>query len=143
VKGLLAAFPKLLGSDSKQHTYVETDSVRCVFFSVANSLFNDNPPRYLYQPMEELYLLLVTNKASNIIEDLDTLRLLSKGLIYIHFGSLCDVISSIPVVPDIAGTANNLTEEKVTDKCFELIFAFDEVSPYFSRWFYIIDDGNR
>ena len=31
------------------------------------------------------------------------------------------------MVPDIAGTANNLTEEKVTDKCFELIFAFDEV----------------
>lgn len=31
------------------------------------------------------------------------------------------------VVPDIAGTANNLTEDKVTDKCFELIFAFDEV----------------
>mmetsp|Transcript_22040 Transcript_22040/g.22771 ORF Transcript_22040/g.22771 Transcript_22040/m.22771 type:complete len:546 (-) Transcript_22040:153-1790(-) len=92
IEGLLAAFPKLLGSDSKQHTFIETDSVR-----------------YLYQPMEGLYLLLITNKASNIIQDLDTLRLLSK------------------VVPDIAGTANNLTEEKVTDKCFELIFAFDEV----------------
>ena len=34
---------------------------------------------------------------------------------------------SYAVVPDIAGTANNLTEDKVTDKCFELIFAFDEV----------------
>jgi len=92
IEGLLAAFPKLLGSDSKQHTFVETESVR-----------------YVYQPMENLYLLLITNKASNIIQDLDTLRLLSK------------------VVPDVAGTANNLTEEKVTDKCFELIFAFDEV----------------
>lgn len=92
IEGLLASFPKLLGSDAKQHTFVETDSVR-----------------YVYQPMENLYLLLITNKASNIVEDLDTLRLLSK------------------VVPDIAGTANNLTEDKVTDKCFELIFAFDEV----------------
>mmetsp|Transcript_20821 Transcript_20821/g.29932 ORF Transcript_20821/g.29932 Transcript_20821/m.29932 type:complete len:519 (-) Transcript_20821:146-1702(-) len=92
IEGLLAAFPKLLGSDSKQHTFVETESVR-----------------YVYQPMENLYLLLITNKASNIIQDLDTLRLLSK------------------VVPDVAGTANNLTEEKVTDKCFELLFAFDEV----------------
>lgn len=31
-QGLLAAFPKLLGSDNKQHTYVETESVRYVFF---------------------------------------------------------------------------------------------------------------
>ena len=59
--------------------------------------------------MENLYLLLITNRASNIIEDLETLRLLSK------------------VVPDVAGTANNLTEEKISDKCFDLIFAFDEV----------------
>ena len=58
----MASFPKLLGSDSKQHTFVETESVR-----------------YVYQPMESLYLLLITNKASNIVEDLDTLRLLSKG----------------------------------------------------------------
>jgi hypothetical protein len=28
IEGLLAAFPKLLGSDSKQHTFVETESVR-------------------------------------------------------------------------------------------------------------------
>lgn len=59
--------------------------------------------------MENLYLLLITNRASNIIEDLETLRLLSK------------------VVPDIAGSTNNLTEEKISEKCFDLIFAFDEV----------------
>jgi len=92
IEGLLAAFPKLLGSDAKQHTYVETESVR-----------------YVYQPMDTLYLLIITNRASNIVEDLETLRLLSK------------------VIPDIAGTANNLNEEKITEKCFELIFAFDEV----------------
>ena len=34
---------------------------------------------------------------------------------------------NITVVPDVAGTANNLTEEKISDKCFELMFAFDEV----------------
>ena len=28
----------------------------------------------------------------------------------------------------MAGTANNLSEEKISDKCFELMFAFDEVS---------------
>lgn len=73
IEGLLAAFPKLVGSDSKQHTYVETESVR-----------------YLYQQMDDLFLLLVTNRASNIVEDLETLRLLSK------------------VVPDVIESPNNI-----------------------------------
>lgn len=92
IEGLLAAFPKLIGSDSKQHTFVETDSVR-----------------YVYQPMDNLYLLLITNRASNIVEDLETLRLLSK------------------VVPNVAGTASNLGEEQVLERSFDLLFAFDEV----------------
>eukprot|EP01038_Epipyxis_sp_PR26KG_P004625 gene4625-6504_t len=92
IEGLLAAFPKLMGTDSKQHTFVETDTVR-----------------YVYQAMDSLYLLLITNRASNIVEDLETLRLLSK------------------VIPNVAGTTNNLSEEKVVEKSFELIFAFDEV----------------
>uniref|UniRef100_A0A6S8RZN8 Coatomer subunit delta n=1 Tax=Ditylum brightwellii TaxID=49249 RepID=A0A6S8RZN8_9STRA len=89
VEGLLAAFPKLMGH-SKQHTFVETDTVR-----------------YVYQPLEnQLYLLLVTTKASNIVEDLGTLRLLAK------------------VVPDVAG---GVQENSINEHAFELIFAFDEV----------------
>lgn len=89
VEGLLAAFPKLVGH-AQQHTYVETDTVR-----------------YVYQPLENaIYLLLITTKTSNIVEDLSTLRLLAK------------------VVPDVAG---GLQEHAISDKAFDLIFAFDEV----------------
>ncbi|XP_034689135.1 coatomer subunit delta [Vitis riparia] len=88
IEALLAAFPKLVGT-GKQHTYVETENVR-----------------YVYQPIEALYLLLVTNKQSNILEDLETLRLLSK------------------LVPEYSVS---LDEEGVCKTAFELIFAFDEV----------------
>lgn len=67
IEGLLAAFPKLVGT-GKQHTYVETENVR-----------------YVYQPIESLYLLLVTNKQSNILEDLETLRLLSKLVSFLRW----------------------------------------------------------
>lgn len=89
VEGLFAAFPKLI-SHSKQDTFVETDTVR-----------------YIYQPLEnQIYLLLITTKSSNIVEDLGTLRLLAK------------------VVPDVAG---GLHESSINEHAFELIFAFDEV----------------
>lgn len=89
VEGLLAAFPKLISGDSN-HTFVETDSVR-----------------YVYQPLENnLYLLLVTTKTSNIVQDLGTLRLLAK------------------VVPDICG---GLLPDQIHSNAFDLIFAFDEV----------------
>jgi len=87
IEGLLAAFPKLMGSE-KEHTFIETDSVR-----------------YVYQPLESLYILLITNKNSNILEDLETLHLLAK------------------FVPEYSRL---LEEKEVTKNAFEIISAFDE-----------------
>ncbi len=68
VEGLIAQFVKLDTASSsesrgaeKQHTCVETEQIR-----------------YLYQPLEDLFLVMATSKSSNIIEDLDTLHIFAK-----------------------------------------------------------------
>lgn len=60
----------------------------------------------MYQPLESFFVLIITNKTSNIVEDLHTIQLLAK------------------LVPDICGS---LSEASVRDKQFELIFGFDEL----------------
>lgn len=113
IEGLLAAFPKLITS-GKQHTFVETDSVR-----------------YVYQPMEKLYMLLITTKTSNILEDLETLRLFSKVVSScrrrvksVIVGQSCDICVIYLQIPEYC---RNLDEKEIQENAFNLIFAFDEI----------------
>ncbi|KAL9102888.1 MAG: hypothetical protein Q9163_002011 [Psora crenata] len=88
IEGLLAAFPKLADSGT-QHTTVEQDNVR-----------------YVYQPLDELYIVLITNRRSNILQDIDTLHLFAQ------------VVSSI---------CKSLDEREILRNAYELLSAFDEI----------------
>ncbi|PPQ77561.1 hypothetical protein CVT25_011421 [Psilocybe cyanescens] len=88
IESLLASFPKLIPTNT-QHTSVETAEVR-----------------YVYQPLEDLYILLITNKASNILQDIDTLHLFAR------------------VVSDMCRSAD---EREILKNAFELLGAFDEI----------------
>lgn len=88
IEALLASFPKLAASGT-QHTTVEQDNVR-----------------YVYQPLDELYMVLITNRQSNILQDIDSLHLFAQ------------VVSSI---------CKSLDEREILRNAFELIGAFDEL----------------
>ncbi|KAG7878836.1 hypothetical protein KL938_003979 [Ogataea parapolymorpha] len=90
VTSLLAAFPTLLPDTTKtQHTTVQSENVR-----------------YVYQPLEEFYVVLITNKHSNILQDIDTLHLFTQ------------TITSI---------LRTVDEREIFDNCFEILNAFDEI----------------
>ncbi|KAL4608628.1 coatomer subunit delta-like, partial [Arapaima gigas] len=107
IEGLLAAFPKLMNT-GKQHTFVETESVR-----------------YVYQPLEKLYMVLITTKNSNILEDLETLRLFSR----VVRSSCCLAATPIYLAGplQIPEYCRVLEEGEISEHCFDLIFAFDEI----------------
>ncbi|KAI0714795.1 hypothetical protein C8Q76DRAFT_437508 [Earliella scabrosa] len=88
IESLLASFPKLIPTGT-QHTSVETADVR-----------------YVYQPLEDLYILLITNKASNILQDIETLHLFAR------------------VVSDLCRSAE---QREILKNAFELLGAFDEI----------------
>lgn len=88
IEALLASFPKLADSGT-QHTTVEQDNVR-----------------FVYQPLDELYMVLITNRQSNILQDIDSLHLFAQ------------VVSSI---------CKSLDEREILRNAFELLSAFDEI----------------
>lgn len=88
IESLLASFPKVIPTNT-QHTSVETTDVR-----------------YVYQPLEDLYILLITNKASNILQDIETLHLFAR------------------VVSDMCRTAE---QREILKNAFDILEAFDEI----------------
>ncbi|KAI8634953.1 putative coatomer subunit delta [Xylariaceae sp. FL1651] len=88
IEALLASFPKLADSGT-QHTTVEQDNVR-----------------FVYQPLDELYMVLITNRQSNILQDIDSLHLFAQ------------VVSS---------TCRTLDEREIVKNAYELLSAFDEL----------------
>jgi coatomer subunit delta len=88
IEALLASFPKLADSGT-QHTTVEQDNVR-----------------FVYQPLDELYMVLITNKQSNILQDIDSLHLFAQ------------VVTS---------TCKSLDEREILRHAYDLLSAFDEL----------------
>jgi hypothetical protein len=88
IEALLASFPKLADTGT-QHTTVEQDNVR-----------------FVYQPLDELYIVLITNRQSNILQDIDSLHLFAQ------------VTTSI---------CKSLDEREILRNAFELLSAFDEL----------------
>jgi len=117
IENLLATFPKLVGAD-KQHNTVETAEVR-----------------YVYQPIENLMVLLMTNKHSNIVADLELLRLFAKAR-----PPPTTTTTTASCWPGPLSRAHLCVRQVLTEYCpgeieeanvckhaFELVFAFDEV----------------
>ncbi|GAA5824735.1 hypothetical protein JCM5353_004424 [Sporobolomyces roseus] len=93
LESLLASFPRLV-SPTSEHTVVESSGVR-----------------FVYTPLEDLYVLLITNTQSNILLDLSTLSLITR--IATELGS--------------GGRGGAIGELDVIRVNFEILSAWDEV----------------
>ncbi|GAA5905589.1 hypothetical protein JCM8208_005779 [Rhodotorula glutinis] len=93
LESLLSSFPRLV-SPTSEHTVVEASGVR-----------------FVYTPLEDLYVLLITNTQSNILLDLSTLSLITR--IATELGS--------------GGRGGAIGELDVMRVNFEILSAWDEV----------------
>ncbi|KMZ99469.1 coatomer delta subunit [Plasmodium vivax North Korean] len=87
---LTIPFHNLIERERSDHTYIETDKVR-----------------YVYQPLDSIYIFLITNINSNIIEDLEIIKVLSQ------------------IIQDLC--QGNINESTILKKCFTIIFYIDEL----------------
>lgn len=126
--GLLSAFSKLVdvpgGGKSNDSSDTESGaSPKSISPSVSvdHTYFETDAVRFVYHPMESgMYLVLVTTKGSNIIENLETLRLLSKMM-----QEICHAH------PASSSTQSSITnEDTVLANAFDIVFAFDEAISF-------------
>ncbi|CAK7892000.1 coatomer subunit delta [[Candida] anglica] len=89
ITALLANFPSLISNSGSQNTTVEDEHVR-----------------YVYQPLEEFYIVLITTKNSNILQDIDTLHLFAST---------------------VSNLLRSIDEREIFDNAFEILGAFDEI----------------
>lgn len=89
ITALLANFPSLISNSGQQNTTVEDEQVR-----------------YVYQPLEEFYIVLITTKNSNILQDIDTLHLFAST---------------------VSNLLRSIDEREIFDNAFEILLAFDEI----------------
>jgi hypothetical protein len=93
LESLLSSFPRLVSPQS-EHTVVEASGVR-----------------FVYTPLDDLYVVLITNTQSNILLDLSTLSLVTR--IATELGS--------------GGRGGSISEVDVIRVNFEILSAWDEV----------------
>lgn len=86
---LLSNFQSLVANLSSEHTFVEDEHVR-----------------YVYKPFDDYYIILITNRQSNIIQDLSTLNLFAQT---------------------VNSTLNSYEESEMYDNAFEILSSFDEI----------------
>ncbi|AMD19608.1 HCL543Cp [Eremothecium sinecaudum] len=89
VMELLSNFQNIVANSSRQHTFVEDEHVR-----------------YLYKPLDDFYIILITNRQSNIIQDMDTLNLFAQT---------------------VNSNLKGFSEEEVLDGAFDILGSFDEI----------------
>lgn len=90
---LFSNFQSLLETCPKTHNFIE-----------------DGHVRYLYKPLDDFYIVLITNRQSNIIEDSKTLDLMNDSIItYLNYSN------------------GEVSEWEIFDLSFDIITIFDEI----------------
>lgn len=70
------------------------------------STFESEKTRYIFIPIENIYLVLLTDKDSNLIEDIEIIRLVYR------------------LIQDICGT---ISEQNIVENAFEIIMGVDDI----------------